>query len=31
MKDLCYAKDFRINFIDKEETKIFLLERDMTI
>lgn len=30
MKDLCYAKDFRINFIDKEKTKIFLVETDMT-
>lgn len=26
MKDLCYAKDFRINFIDKEKTKVFLIE-----
>lgn len=30
MKGLCYAKGFRINFIDKEKTKIFLVETDMT-
>lgn len=26
MKDLCCAKYFRINFIDKKKTKVFLIE-----